>query len=172
MVDGTLKIIETKQNYLYTNKLKSNNDYEIKVFIKTHIGYNLEHYLFTNFTTKTRCEFIVIMIYYILYYYICFHAQADLAAVDDLVVYKKSPKYQLVGLRWYYLEDAHLDGFIVSINQNAFGKANNISIIAPTKCSAWPEYYCHTFHNLSPIHKFTFKVRIVRRYRLFNYIFN
>ncbi|KAL4084644.1 hypothetical protein QTP88_027571 [Uroleucon formosanum] len=137
MVDGTLEIIETKQNYLYTNKLKSNNYYEIKVFIKTHIGYNLEHYLFTNFTTKTRY----------------------LAPVEDLVVYKKSLKYQLVGLRWYYLEDANLDGFIVSINQNAFGKANNISIIAPTKCSAWPEYYCHTFHNLSPIHNFTFKIK-------------
>lgn len=72
MVDGTLEIIETKQNYLYTNKLKSNNYYEIKVFIKTHIGYNLEHYLFTNFTTKTRCEFIVIMNYLVTYQYIIF----------------------------------------------------------------------------------------------------
>jgi len=95
-------------------------------------------------------------------YYICFYAHADLAPVDDLVAYKKSHKYQLVGLRWYYLEDANLDGFIVSINEDAFGNANNISIIAPTKCSAWPEYYCHTYHNLSPLNNFTFKVRIVR----------
>jgi len=95
-----------------------------------------------------------------------FYAHADLAPVDDLVVYKKSLKYQLVGLRWYYSEDANLDGFIVSINDSII---YDISIIAPTKCSAWPEYYCHTYHNLSPMNNFTFKVRIVRRYRIFNY---
>lgn len=88
------------------------------------------------------------------------YAHADLAPVNDLVVYKKSLKYQLVGLRWYYLDDANIDGFIVSINEDDFGNANNISVIAPTKCSAWPEYYCHTHRTLSPINNFTFKVRI------------
>lgn len=133
----TLEILETKTNSINIKKLKSNNYYEVKVFIKTHIGYNLEHYLFTNFTTKSRY----------------------LEPVSDLVAYKKSLKYQLVGLRWYYSEDANLDGFIVSINEDAFGNANNISVISPTKCSAWPEYYCHTYHNLSPINNFTFKIK-------------
>lgn len=60
-----LQVKETKKNYIYINDLKSNNYYELKVFIKTHIGYNPEQYLFTNFTTKSKCEFIIIMIIFI-----------------------------------------------------------------------------------------------------------
>jgi len=79
--------------------------------------------------------------------------------VYDLVVYKKNLRHRSVGLRWYYLEDATLNGFIVSINKDG-GNANNVIVIAPTKCSAWPEYYCHNFNNLSPANTFTFNVCI------------
>uniref|UniRef100_A0A2H8TRV2 Tyrosine-protein kinase receptor Tie-1 n=1 Tax=Melanaphis sacchari TaxID=742174 RepID=A0A2H8TRV2_9HEMI len=135
--NNILQVNETKNNYIHINDLKSNNYYEIKVFIKTHMGYNPEHYLFTNFTTKTRY----------------------LSPVNDLVAYKKSLKYRLVGLRWYYIEDTSLDGFIVSINEDTFGKKNKVSVISPIKCPAWPEYYCYTYHNLSSINNFTFKIK-------------
>lgn len=59
-----LQVKETKKNYIYINDLKSNHYYELKVFIKTHIGYNPEQYLFTNFTTKSKCELIIIIYYY------------------------------------------------------------------------------------------------------------
>ncbi|XP_060850877.1 uncharacterized protein LOC132929506 isoform X2 [Rhopalosiphum padi] len=135
--NNILQVNETKKNYIYINDLHSNNYYELKVFIKTHIGYNPEYYMFTNFTTKTRY----------------------LAPVNDLVVYKKSLKYRLAGLRWYYIEDESLDGFIVSINEDSFENKNKVSVISPTKCPAWPEYYCYTYHNLSPKNNFTFKIK-------------
>lgn len=122
--------------------------------------------MFTNFTTKTRCEFIIIMNYLLFIYIpinILFYSHTDLAPVNDLVVYKKSLKYRLAGLRWYYIEDESLDGFIVSINEDSFENKNKVSVISPTKCPAWPEYYCYTYHNLSPKNNFTFKVRIVNK---------
>jgi len=165
--NNILQVNETKKNYIYINDLKSNNYYELKVFIKTHIGYNPEHFLFTNFTTKTRCELIII-INYLLFIYkpinICFYTNADLTPVDDLVVYKKSLKYRLVGLRWYYIEDASLDGFIISMHEDTseetFGNENKVSVITPTKCPAWPKYYCYTYRDLSPTNNFTFNVRM------------
>lgn len=135
--NNILQVNETKKNYIFINDLKSNNYYELKVFIKTHIGYNPEHFLFTNFTTKTRY----------------------LTPVDDLVVYKKSLKYRLVGLRWYYKEDASLDGFIISMNEDTFGNEKKVSVITPTKCPAWPKYYCYTYRNLSPTNNFTFNIK-------------
>jgi len=76
----------------------------------------------------------------------------DLKAIEDLVVYKKSLKKRMVGFRWSYSQNTKLDGFIVSFNESNF-------IISPQKCSAWPEYYCHTFYNLNPSSNYTFKVR-------------
>ncbi|XP_016657825.1 uncharacterized protein LOC100161662 isoform X1 [Acyrthosiphon pisum] len=134
--NNILQVKETKKNYIYINNLKSNNYYELKVFIKTHIGYNPEQYLFTNFTTKSKY----------------------LVPVYDIVAYKKSLRHRSVGLRWYYLEDANLNGFIVSINEDG-GNANNVIVIAATKCSAWPEYYCHNFNNLNPANTFTFNIK-------------
>lgn len=59
---------ETKKNNIFIDFLKSNTSYELKVFIKTHTGYNPEYYLFINFTTEIGCEFILKYIYT----YICF----------------------------------------------------------------------------------------------------
>lgn len=67
----------------------------------------------------------------------------------------------MVGFRWSYSQDTNLDGFIVSYNENSFMNTKNVTIIPPQKCSAWPEYFCHTFYNLSPSNNYTFKVRIV-----------
>lgn len=76
------------------------------------------------------------------------------------MVYKKSLKNRTVGLRWSYVENTNIDGFIVSFNKDAYRNTQNDSIIPLTKCSAWPKYYCHTFYNLNPGNSYTFKVRI------------
>ncbi|XP_060843558.1 uncharacterized protein LOC132923516 isoform X2 [Rhopalosiphum padi] len=129
-VDDILQVRETKNNYISFNDLKANSTYELKVFIKTHIGYNPEHFLLVNFMTKF----------------------GNLKAIEDLVVYKKSLKKRMVGFRWSYSQNTKLDGFIVSFNESNF-------IISPQKCSAWPEYYCHTFYNLNPSSNYTFKIK-------------
>lgn len=87
----------------------------------------------------------------------------DLKAVEDLTVYKKNLKNGMVGIRWSYLDNINLNGFIVTFNENDF---NTSFVIAPTKCSAWPKYYCHTFQNfsLSHSHNYTFKVSIGLQY--------
>lgn len=84
----------------------------------------------------------------------------DLKPVEDLMVYKKSLRNRMVGFRWSYAQDTNVDGFIVSFNENPLIITKNVSIIPPQKCSAWPEYYCHTFYNLTPSNNYTFKVRI------------
>ncbi|KAL4085361.1 hypothetical protein QTP88_027220 [Uroleucon formosanum] len=136
-VDDIIQIRETKNNYISFNDLRSNTAYELKVFVKTHFSYNSEHFLFTNFTTKVE----------------------NLKPVEDLMVYKKSLKNRMVGFRWSYSQDKNIDGFIVSFNENPLINTNNVSIIPPQKCSAWPEYYCHTFYNLSPSNNYTFKIK-------------
>eukprot|EP00102_Acyrthosiphon_pisum_P016610 XP_008187621.2 PREDICTED: uncharacterized protein LOC100570673 [Acyrthosiphon pisum] len=136
-VDGILQIRETKNNYISFNELKSNTAYELKVFIKTHFGYNPEHFLLTNFKTKFE----------------------NLKPVEDLVVYKKSLKNRMAGFRWSYSQDTNIDGFLVSIDENPLINTTNVSIIPPQKCSAWPEYYCYTFYNLSPSNNYTFKIK-------------
>lgn len=83
----------------------------------------------------------------------------DLKSVDDLIVYKKSLKNRMVGLRWTYVDHRNLDGFIVScFNDIGLTNPQNVSTISLTKCSAWPEYYCHTLYNLNPNNNYTFKV--------------
>lgn len=82
-------------------------------------------------------------------------------SVDNLMVYKKSLKYRMVGLRWSFSETENVDGFITSFNTNVFSNATNTSTIPSTKCSAWPNYYCHTFYNLGPNYNHTFKVCIL-----------
>ncbi|VVC38854.1 Fibronectin type III,EGF-like, conserved site,Immunoglobulin-like fold,EGF-like domain [Cinara cedri] len=116
--------LKTKQNIISFDNLNSNTTYEMKVFIKTHVGYNPEQFFRVNFTTKLM----------------------NLKPVDDLMVYKKSAKSRVVGLRWsFFSENTNLSGFIVSFNENL----TNTSFILPMKCPAWPEYYCHTFYNLN-----------------------
>ncbi|XP_060872331.1 uncharacterized protein LOC132946371 [Metopolophium dirhodum] len=136
-VADILQIRETKNNYISFNELKSNTNYELKVFIKTHFGYNPEHFLLTNFKTKLE----------------------NLKPVEDLVVYKKSLKNRMAGFRWSHTQDTNVEGFIVSFNDNPLINTKNVSIIPPQKCSAWPEYYCHTFYNLSPSNNYTFKIK-------------
>ncbi|CAI6354595.1 unnamed protein product [Macrosiphum euphorbiae] len=136
-VDDILQITETKNYYISFNELKPNTAYELKVFIKTHFGYNPDHFLLTNFKTKFE----------------------NLKPVEDLVVYKKSLKNHMAGIRWRYSQDTNVEGFIVSFNENPLINTKNVSIIPPQKCSAWPEYYCHTFYHLSPSNKYTFKIK-------------
>ncbi|XP_025407336.1 uncharacterized protein LOC112681287, partial [Sipha flava] len=83
----------------------------------------------------------------------------DLKAVEDLMVYKKSLKGRMVGIRWSYSENSNLNGFLVSFDVNAFSNTTNTINISPEKCTAWPEYYCHTFHNLTfnKLYKFNIK---------------
>lgn len=95
-----------------------------------------------------------------IYTFVFKHTYTDLVPVYDIVAYKKSLRHRLVGLRWYYIEDANLNGFIVSFIKDGFGKKKNFIEIAPTKCSAWPEYYCHDFNYLSDAVTFTFYVCI------------
>ncbi|XP_008188160.2 uncharacterized protein LOC100568743 [Acyrthosiphon pisum] len=136
-VDDILQIRETKNSYIGFKELRSNTDYELKIFIKTHFGYNPEYFLLANFKTKLE----------------------NLKPVEDLVVYKKSPKNRMVGFRWNYTQDTNVDGFIVSFDENPLINTKNTSIIPLQKCSAWPEYYCHTFYNLSPSNNYTFKIK-------------
>lgn len=56
--DNTQQTKETKINYISFNGLKSNTSYELRVFIKTHVGYNPDYYLSKNFETKPRSEFL------------------------------------------------------------------------------------------------------------------
>jgi len=82
--------------------------------------------------------------------------------VDDLMVYKKSMKNKVVGLRWHYPDDSNLDGFIISFyDSSSFGHGKNVIVVPPRKCSAWPEYFCHTFYDLSSSINVTLKVRIL-----------
>lgn len=84
--------------------------------------------------------------------------------IEDLMVYKKSFEDRMVGLRWSYSENKNLVGFIVSFDENALTtKSQNVTIIPPTKCSTWPNYYCHTFNNLSASGNCTFKVSIEKQ---------
>lgn len=92
----------------------------------------------------------------------------DLKPIEDLVVYKKSLKNRMVGFRWSYSQDTNLDGFIVSFDENLLINTKTATIIPPQKCSAWPEYYCHTFYNLSPSSNYTFKVRIAANNGIFS----
>lgn len=90
----------------------------------------------------------------------CFRLRttADLKPVDDLMVYKKSLKNRMAGFRWSYANDTNVDGFVVSYDGKAFKKAKNVSLVPPTKCSAWPDHYCHTFYNMTPSNAYTFQV--------------
>lgn len=87
------------------------------------------------------------------------------------MVYKKSLKYRMVGLRWSYPETENVDGFIASFNSTVFTNTINTLVIQPTKCSAWPDYYCHTFYDLGPSYNYTFKVCILHKSRLVRRIF-
>ncbi|CAI6356794.1 unnamed protein product [Macrosiphum euphorbiae] len=136
--NNNLQVKETKQNNISFEDLKSNTAYELKAFIKNHIGYSLEHFLSINFTTRFGI----------------------LGQVDDLMVYKKAMKNKVVGLRWNYPDDSSLDGFIISYDDISFiGHEKNVTIVPPRKCSAWPEYFCHTFYDLSSSKNVTFKVQ-------------
>lgn len=56
MKDTILQVNETKRNSFTFDTLKTNTTYEMKVFIKTNIGYNPEHFLLISFTTKHESE--------------------------------------------------------------------------------------------------------------------
>lgn len=86
--------------------------------------------------------------------------------VDNLMVYKKSLKSRMVGLRWSYTENTNLDGFIVSINEKDVKNDQNYSSIHPNKCNAWPEYYCHTLNHLTPSKSYTFRVCNAQEYKI------
>lgn len=84
--------------------------------------------------------------------------------IQDLMVYKKSLENRIAGLRWSFPDNTTLVGFIVSFDENASTtKSQNVTIIPPTKCSTWPNYYCYVFHNLSVSGNYTFEVRIEKQ---------
>lgn len=84
-----------------------------------------------------------------------------LKSIEDLMVYKKNLESRMVGLRWSYSENTNLVGFIISFDEDALTtKSQNVTIIPPTKCSTWPNYYCHILNNLSASGNYTFKVSI------------
>lgn len=84
-----------------------------------------------------------------------------LMPIENLTVYMKSLENGVVGLRWSYLENSNLLGFVVSFNKDKITpKSQNVSIIFPTKCPIWSNYFCHTFVNLTAIGNFTFNVSI------------
>lgn len=84
--------------------------------------------------------------------------------VEDLMVYKKSLENRMVGLRWSFSENKNLIGFIVSFDGDApTTTSQNVTVIPPIKCSTWPDYYCHTFNNLSVSGNYTFKVSIEKQ---------
>jgi len=56
-MNNYLQVKETTQNNILFEDLKSNAQYELKVFIKTHIGYSVEHFLSINFTTKSESKY-------------------------------------------------------------------------------------------------------------------
>lgn len=91
--------------------------------------------------------------------YIYFFLFLDLIPFENLMVYKKSLRNRMVGLRWRYPESSNLVGFLISFNEDISTTSKNITHILPEKCSAWPQYYCHTFHNVVPSNNYTIKVR-------------
>lgn len=54
MNDNTTTIWEAKQNHIKLSNLKSNTNYEIRIFVNNNDGYNPERYLFVNFKTKSE----------------------------------------------------------------------------------------------------------------------
>ncbi|XP_060847647.1 uncharacterized protein LOC132927184 [Rhopalosiphum padi] len=136
-----LQVKETKKNNILIENLKSNTQYELKVFIKTHVGYTPENFLFINFTTEIGV----------------------LGPVEDLVVYKNDLKNKVIGLRWRYPENSSVDGFIVSFkgsfNSSFIKHDKNVTIVPPIKCSAWPEYFCYTFYDVIASNDNTFNIQ-------------
>lgn len=55
----------------------------------------------------------------------------------------------MAGIRWNYLNNTNINGFIVSHMDASTSTHTNSKISLTNKCSAWPEYYCYTFKNLS-----------------------
>lgn len=80
--------------------------------------------------------------------------------VDDLIIYKKSFKNRMLGLRWSYSDVQNLDGFFVSFHNNTAENLKNETVIPPIACLAWPNYYCYTFYNLNFNNNHTIKVNI------------
>jgi len=87
-------------------------------------------------------------------------------------MYKTNMKDKVVGLRWHYPNDLNLDGFIISFDDgSSIVHEKNVTIIPPNKCSAWPEYFCYTFYNLSFSKNSMFEVRILdNKMEQFQYI--
>lgn len=54
--DNDILIKETKMNYIKLDQLNPNTAYELKVFVETHTGYNIDYFLSANFTTKIKSE--------------------------------------------------------------------------------------------------------------------
>ncbi|VVC28415.1 Hypothetical protein CINCED_3A016464 [Cinara cedri] len=135
--DNLLQIRETKENHILFDDLNLNSSYELKVFIQTNVGYNPEHFLFIKV-----------------------NSYLDLTPIKNLMVYKKSQKYRMVGLRWSYLnKNSSFDGFLTELNGNDSENTDSVSIIPPEKCSAWPEYYCYTLYNLDPSIQYKYAIK-------------
>ncbi|VVC28416.1 Fibronectin type III,EGF-like, conserved site,Immunoglobulin-like fold [Cinara cedri] len=118
---GINQTMETKKTKICFDNLNQNTSYEMKVFIKTHFGFNPDTFLKFNFEIN------------------------NLTSINDLMVYKTNIKNHMIGIRWKCTkENTILDVVLVTPNNE---KLMHETINNATKCSAWPEYYCHTFNN-------------------------
>uniref|UniRef100_A0A2S2QAU1 Angiopoietin-1 receptor n=2 Tax=Sipha flava TaxID=143950 RepID=A0A2S2QAU1_9HEMI len=126
----TFEYITKEYYYDSTYNLNSDTDYEIKVYALNDIGYNTEYFLLNNFTTKII---------------------KPVPIIDDLLIYKKSVKNKMLGLRWKYSNVSNIENiekfniFVYGTNTTNVIKENNIE---PEKCSNWPEFYCYTIKDL------------------------
>lgn len=64
----------------------------------------------------------------------------------------------MLGLRWSYSDVENVDGFIISFHDDTSNDVINETVISPTSCLAWPDFYCYTINNLNYNH--TIKVNI------------
>ncbi|XP_025205629.1 uncharacterized protein LOC112601954, partial [Melanaphis sacchari] len=135
-VEGTQVIKSIKENSVTINELKPENNYELQIYVLTNYGYNLEHGLLIPFKTKTKF----------------------LEPVDELIVYKKNLKRKSIGVRWSFHDENVINGFIVVVIDETSNNTKEI-FKEPTRCVAWPTFYCTTIENLVPNSQYTIKIK-------------
>ncbi|XP_050419823.1 uncharacterized protein LOC126832850 [Adelges cooleyi] len=136
LLDATQIVKETEEPAVKYTNLNPNTDYELRVYIKTDKGFNVNSVLSVPFKTKSKY----------------------LPPVEELSVYKKISKTREIGLRWSYPNDTDMNGFIIQVNPNSQKTNVKQKTIEPLKCKAWPTMYCTTVDNLTRSTQYTIKI--------------
>ncbi|XP_050432769.1 uncharacterized protein LOC126840846 [Adelges cooleyi] len=136
LMDMTQTVKETEETAVEYTNLNPTTDYELRVYIKTDKGFNVNYALLVPFKTKSKY----------------------LPPVEELSVYKKNPKSREIGLRWNYRNDTEVNGFIIQANPDSQKTNVKQKTIEPLKCKAWPTMYCTTVDNLTRSTQYTIKV--------------